>query len=303
MRRVRRAPMWWTHMGTWALVAMPAMAGAAGVWKEDCQCYRNVPWGAVQWFEPEVQKVLTQDLDFFPVSREQEPTPVIVYAHAAMTTKFIGPTQGAYLTLVQPARAAGMSFVSIEYRHPVKDDYIIPVPQDDITSAMRWIHEHAAALHLDTQNVFLMGHSRGTLALWTALRYQTDPQVRVNAVFGYNAQTTYRGEEMAERFLIESDRDAFVADFDARHPQHELFGSALAESGVANPPIRLHYEDPFYRTLVPASVFTEHHPDFGLAMCSAPALQTPSAPCTAVDRIPRDQAYDGVVDFFLQYVR
>jgi acetyl esterase/lipase len=285
------------------LAAMPVLAAAAGVWKEDCQCYRNVPWGKLQWFEPEVRKVLTQDLDYFPVSRGQAPTPVIVYAHAAMTTKFISPGQGVYTSLVQPARAAGMSVVSVEYRHPVKDDYIVPAPHDDIAMAMRWIHQHAAELHLDTGNVFLLGHSRGTLALWTALRYQADTEVRVNAVYGYNAQTTYRGDEMAQRFLVESDREGFVADFDTKHPQHDLFGSALDELGPANPPILLHYEQPFYRTLVPAAVFTEHHPDFGLALCSVPASHTLSAPCTAVDQVPRDHAYDGVVDFFLQYVR
>ncbi len=304
MRRFsKRAGMLSMHCAAAALAALPALAAAAGVWKEDCQCYRNVPWGTVDWFEPEVRKVLTQDLDFFPVSRDQAPTPVIVYAHAAMTTKFISPNQGVYLSLVQPARAAGMSVISVEYRHPVKDDYIVPAPHDDITEAMRWVRQNAEALHLDTNNVFLLGHSRGTLALWTALRYQADPEVRVNAVYGYNAQTTYRGEEMAARFLIESDRAGFVADYDTRHPQHDLFGSALDESGLANPPILLHYEQPFYRTLVPAAVFTEHHPDFGLAMCHTLSARTPSAPCTAVDQVPRDHAYDGVVDFFLQYVR
>jgi acetyl esterase/lipase len=293
----------WARCVAAAMVAMPVLAAAAGVWKEDCQCYRNVPWGKVQWFEPEVQKVLTQDLDYFPVSRDQAPTPVIVYAHAAMTTKFISTGQAVYTSLVQPARAAGMSVVSVEYRHPVKDDYIVPAPHDDITAAMRWIHQHAAELHLDINNVFLLGHSRGTLAVWTALRYQDDPEVRVNAVYGYNAQTTYRGDEMAQRFLIESDREGFVADYDSRHPQYDLFGSALDESGPADPPILLHYEQPFYRTLVPAALFTEHHPDFGLALCSTLSSRTPYAPCTAVDRIPRDHAYDGVVDFFLQYVR
>lgn len=304
MRRIwRRARMLSVRCVAVVLAVMPVLAEAAGVWKEDCQCYRNVPWGPVEWFEPEVRKVLKQDLDYFPVSRDQAPTPVIVYAHAAMTTKFISPNQGVYLTLVQPARAAGMSVISIEYRHPVKDDYIVPAPHDDIAEAMRWIREHAAQLRVDTDNVFLLGHSRGTLALWTALRYQSDPQVRVNAVYGYNAQSTYRGDEMAERFLIESDRARFVADYEAKHPQHALFGSALDESGLANPPILLHYEKPFYRTLVPAAAFAEHHPDFGLAMCSTLLAKTPSASCTAVDQVPRDHAYDGVVDFFLQYVR
>jgi acetyl esterase/lipase len=302
-REPANARMGWRHLATAALAAVPALAAAADGWNEGCQCYRNLVWGSAEWFEPEVRKVLKQDLDFFPVSRDQAPTPVIVYAHAAMTTKYIGTTQGTYLALVQPARAAGMSVISVEYRHPVKDDYIVPAPHDDITLALRWIHEHATALHLDMNNVFLLGHSRGTLALWTALRYQSDPEVRVNAVYGYNPQTTYRGDEMADHFLIESDRAGFVAEYEAGHPQHTLFGSALAESGLANPPILMHFEDPFYRRLVPASEFTEHHPDFGLAMCSTVQAKAPSTSCTAVDQVPRDHAYDGVVEFFLQYVR
>jgi acetyl esterase/lipase len=305
MREIsNHAPLLRTRIAvTFALAAVPALAAAADGWNESCQCYRNLVWGSAEWFEPEVRKVLKQDLDLFPVSRDQAPTPVIVYAHAAMTTKYISPMTGPYLSLVQPARAAGMSVVSVEYRHPVKDEYIVPAPHDDITQAMRWIHKHAIELHLDMNNVFLLGHSRGTLALWTALRYQNDPEVRVNALYCYNAQSTYRGDEMATHFLIESDRAGFVADYEALHPQHALFGSALAESSVADPPMLLHHSDPFYRRLVTASEFTEHHPDFGLAMCSTLQAKTPSASCTAVDQIPRDHAYDGVVDFFLQYVR
>jgi acetyl esterase/lipase len=293
-------------LAAWLIIS-PAVSHAGllgGVWHDDCACYRGMVWGSQEWFEPEVQKVLRQDLDYFPVSLDQQDSPLIIYAHAARATKYISSTRGAlYPVLIEQARANGFSVASIEYRHPVKDDFIVPAPQDDIAEATRWLRLHAAELGLDRRNVFYLGHSRGTLAVWTAVHYQSDPTVAVNAVYGFNAQTSYRGDEMARRFLIPGDRQSFVATYNRQHPQFALFGSALADATPTMPPMLLRFEQPFFRTLVPASEFTEHHPDFGLALCEGLSTRTPSAPCTAVDNTPIDHAYDGFVEFFLQYLK
>lgn len=295
----------------WAAWLAAAAVGAAhaqllgGTWHEDCQCYRNMRWGSESWYEPDIAKVLYQDLDFFPAAPDpQGGRPLIIYAHAARATKYISVSRGnLYPVLVQQARANGFSVASIEYRHPVKDDYIVPAPHDDIAEATRWLRAHASELDLDTRNVFYLGHSRGTLALWTALHYQADPQVRVNAVYGYNAQASYQGTEMADRFLIPEDREAFVASYQARHPQYALFGSALADASPDMPAVLLRYEKPFFRTLVPAELFTEHHPDFGLALCGQLLPRSRRAPCTALDNTSIEHAYDGFVEFFQQYLQ
>jgi len=277
---------------------------AAGSWHDDCQCYRNIDWGPETWFSVDIGKVLKQDLDFFPATPDpQGPRPLIIYAHAATATKYISVDRGSlYPVLVQQARANGFSVASIEYRHPVKEDYIEPAPHDDIAEATRWLRAHAGVLGIDTRNVFYLGHSRGTLALWTALHYRKDPQVHVNAVYGYNAQASYRGREVADLFLVPEDRESFVATYETRHPQHPLFGSALADSSQDMPGVLLRYEKPFFRRLVPSEEFTEHHPDFGLALCVQPLVRSPSATCTAVDNTSIEHAYDGFIEFFQQYL-
>ncbi len=297
----------WAIVGALLAGLLPVMAvaqGLGGVWHEDCQCWRNMPWGSAEWVEPDVGRLLKQDLDFFPLSRSQQGSPLIIYAHAATATKSISVTRGfLYPVLVQQARANGFSVASIEYRHPVRDDFIVPAPHDDVADATRWIRAHASELGVDPHNFFYLGHSRGTLTLWTALHDRADPEVQVNAVYGYNAQTTYRGSEMADDFIVPSDRAAFVAGYQARHPQYALFGSALADATPDMPPVLLRYSGHFFHTLVPAALFNEHHPDFGLALCARLLPRNPRAPCTAVDDTPIDHAYDGFVEFFSQYLR
>lgn len=290
----------------WALALAATAAQAAGTWHDDCQCYRNIDWGPETWYSVDIGKVLKQDLDFFPAPPDPQgrPRPLIIYAHAATATKYISVDRGSlYQVLVQQARANGFSVASIEYRHPVKEDYIEPAPHDDIAEATRWLRAHASVLDVDTRNVFYLGHSRGTLVLWTALHYRNDPQVRVNAVYGYNAQASYRGSEVADKFLIPEDRTRFVAAYEAKHPQHSLFGSALADASPDMPAVLLRYEKPFFRTLVPAELFTEHHPDFGLALCGQPLVRTRLAACTAVDNTAIEHAYDGFIEFFQQYLQ
>jgi acetyl esterase/lipase len=290
--------------GVMACAAVSARADLlGGTWYDSCACYRGMVWGSQAWYEPEVMKALQQDLDYFPVSRTQQNSPLIIYAHAAKSTKYIPAGGVLFTTLVEQARANGFSVASIEYRHPVKDDFIEPAPHDDIADATRWLRLHAAELAIDTRNVFFLGHSRGTLVVWTALHYQGDPTVAVNAVYGYNAQTTYVGDEMAQRFLIPDDRQTFVGTYDRQHPQYSLFGSALDDATATMPPMLLRYEKPFYRTLVPASEFTEHHPDFGLALCVRLQARSPRFPCIAVDNTPIEHAYDGFMEFFLQYLQ
>lgn len=291
-------------------LAMAAAAANAqllgGTWHDDCQCYRNMRWGSEVWYEPEVRKLLRQDLDYFPVLPDPAgaaPAPLIIYAHAATATKFISVDRGRlYPVVVQQARANGFAVASIEYRHPIKDDYIVPAPHDDIAEATRWLRAQAAELGIDRRNVFHLGHSRGSLAVWTALHYWDDPTARVNAVYAYNAQTSYRGSEMAERFLVPEDRAGFVADFESAHPQHPLFGSALADASGQMPAVLLRYEKPFHRRLVQAAEFDGHHPDFGLALCEGLLPRSPRASCTAVDDTPVEHAYDGFVEFFLQHL-
>ncbi len=186
-------------------------ASLGGTWDGEGYCYRGIVWGGESWFEPEVGKVLRQDLDFFPVVRDQCASPLILYIHPPRDTKMIDPARGAlYSRLVQQARANGFSVASVEYRQPVWDDLFDPAPDNDIAAARRWVHAHARQLGVDLGNVFFVDQSRGTLGLRTALQHRNDPAVRVNAAYSHHQRTTFRGVEVARRFVAESDGLGFV---------------------------------------------------------------------------------------------
>jgi hypothetical protein len=191
--------------------ARQGAAGLGGTWCLEGQCYRGIVWGPESWFDPAVGKLLRQDLDFFPVVRGQRATPLILYIHPSRDTKTIHPGRRLlYDRLVQEARAWGFSVASVEYRHPGLDDLIDATPDNDIAAARRWLHAHAGPLGIDAGNVFIVDQSRGTLGLRTALQHRHDPAVRVNAAYSHHERTTFRGLEVARRFVAESDGLGFV---------------------------------------------------------------------------------------------
>lgn len=196
----------------WAASPAPeGLAGVGGSWCVDGQCYRGIAWGGETWFDSDVGKMLRQDLDFFPFDCEQRASPLIIYLHPSLDTKTIYPTRGPlYAGLVQVARASGFSVASVEYRQPVWDDLLDPTPDNDIAAARRWVHAHARQLGVDVGNVFFVDQSRGTLGLRTALQHRRDPAVRVNAAYSHHERTTFRGVEVARRFVAESDGLGFV---------------------------------------------------------------------------------------------
>jgi len=228
-----------------------------------------------------------------------------------------------------PALRAGYSFASIEFRHPVTNENLPNsatdpgVPHYDVARALQFIRANADALGIDKRNVFLVGQSRGTLTLWTALQddmarpKSNDPvareSTRVNAVYGFQAQTTYDGTEFANLFIVKEDRPAFIADFDAEHPHYAQFGSAIrsVSAGVdPDPPVRLIYDGPVVpRRVSYAEIETLnpiHYPNYGPALCQAYVVAFGnSARCTydADTRYKDDPiaAFAGYIDFFNQH--
>jgi hypothetical protein len=287
------------------LLTLLAVAGHAqnGHWEDDCACYRDMRWGSARWIEPATGQQLTQSLDFFPLSMTASKQPLVIYAHPNLATKTIQTTDPRWSRLIAPARAAGFAVASIEFRHPVENDDIVPTPHNDLAQAIRWITDHADTLGIDTRNVFYLGHSRGSLLLWTALAYSGVLPDSVNAVYCYNGQVSYRGKELAERFVFAPDRAQILNEWLQEHPQDPLFGSALYSVDAADPPLLLKYELAFFNRLVSAAEINEHHPDFGLAMCAAYAEAGIGSRCQAIDQVPSEQGYDGFVPFFQKYLR
>ncbi|MDG9923348.1 MULTISPECIES: alpha/beta hydrolase fold domain-containing protein [unclassified Pseudomonas] len=280
---------------------------------------RNLCYGEATWNEPtlEGEPLLEQVFDYFPLAGAT-PAPLVIWAHPNGKTKWLKPGSEAYLALVQQAHDQGFAFVSLEFRHPVSNEDIVPVPHRDIAQAIQFIRANAEALGVDPDNLFLVGQSRGSLGLWTALQNDmADPgsddqllqqSTRVNAVFAYQGQTTYDGREFADLFLIEADRRAAKAKWKKDHPQYALFGSAIRSVGDDDPPVLLRYAHPFVGRPLSAREMARqdslHYPDMGPALCAAYAQAFgDNRHCSAQDNVPAGQAFDGYAQFFRQYLR
>lgn len=289
---------------------------------------KDICYGPAAWRERTLGGTWQQQrLDFYraPGVGAGALAPLIVWAHPNGSSKSIAPGSAADSVLLQPALAAGFSFASIEFRHPVAnaneaDSPTDPgVPHYDLARALQFLRANAAVLGIDRRNVFVVGGSRGTLSLWTVLQddmaVPTSPDpvarqsTRANAAFAYNAQTTYDGREFADLFLVEADRAAFKAAWQAQHPKYAQYGSSIQSASADDPPVMLRYDQNFVGRLVTqaelASVDYVHYPDYGLAMCAAYGIAGIGARCTveAGPQFDGMAGYSGYVDFFRQHLR
>lgn len=289
---------------------------------------KDLCYGTAAWREPTLGGTwLQQRFDFYraPGASGTALAPLIVWAHPNGSSKAIAPGSGPDNMLLKPALAAGFSFASVEFRHPVVNESEADsannpgVPHRDLARALQFIRANASALGIDPRNVFVVGGSRGTLSLWTVLQpdmaIPTSPDpvarqsTRANAAFAYNAQTTYDGREFADLFLVEADRPAFKAAWQAQHPKYAQFGSSIQSASADDPPVMLRYDQSFIGRLVTvqelANVDSVHYPDYGLAICAAYRMAGIGARCT-VEADPRFEGmagYVGYVDFFSQHLR
>ena len=281
--------------------------------------WRNLCYGSATWNEPTLDgnPLLEQVFDYFPLPGGSS-APLIIWAHPNGKTKWLKAGNESYEALVQQAHDQGFAFVSLEFRHPVTNDDIVPAPHQDIAQAIQFIRANATALDIDPDNLFLVGQSRGSLGLWTALQSDmADPNsdhavqqqsTRVNAVFAYQGQTTYDGREFADLFLVEGARRAAKAKWKRDHEQYALFGSAIKSVSDDDPPAMLRYAEPFVGRLLSAAEMAAHdplhYPDMGPALCDAYAQAFDDEQhCSAEDGVPLERAFDGYAQFFRQHLR
>lgn len=239
---------------------------------------------------------LRQRFDYFrPTSAPlSQKLPLVIWAHPTGETEKITPNSPHMGQLVNPALEKNFAFMSIEFRHPVSSQLAPPakaqldIPNTDITRAVQWARAWANELGIDPKNVFLIGQSRGTLSLLTALSpnmavndgtYLAQSS-RVNAIYAVQAQTTYEETQVANTFIHPDDRTRFINNY----PNFINPGSAINQISVNDPPVAMRYEraptDPLLQTIVPLHLpnkdmscsypqdgcFDEHHPNFGLKL-------------------------------------
>lgn len=272
-------------------------------------------WGPVGWNEPtRGDAALQQNLDFYPPPAQAAPAPLIVWAHPNGMDKTLPPNSAMRAALLPAALQAGYAFASVEFRHPVVNAPATPdspVPHTDLADALVYLAAHAQTLGIDARNIFLVGQSRGTLGVWTAMQANAPTTwPRVRAVFGVNAQTSYQGNDFAQWFLVEPDRAEFLAEFNRRNPNAERYGSAVRDVTLAAPPVHLRYDAPVIpRQLTLAEMGTQdpvHYPDFGPVLCEAYARAgLPAGTCSyEADKKYKDRpdrAFEGYVQYFDRY--
>jgi acetyl esterase/lipase len=87
------------------------------------------------------------------------------------------------------ADLAGKGWVAASVNYRLASRYHFPDPVDDVISALKWIHDNAARLHVDTTRVVLIGDSAGgELAMATAFNPDIgkDQSVKIRAVISWS---------------------------------------------------------------------------------------------------------------------
>ncbi|HJV72449.1 hypothetical protein [Ideonella sp.] len=273
----------------------------------NCNCYRNVAYGSVTWFEPTTRKYAKQIMDIWMPNGVTQPDglPIVYYGHPNGSTHSIPLDKTAGSTwskLIKPLTDRGYVFVSYEFRHPVVN-YVEgkPAPRYDIQKAINFFSgNYALSLGADPGNSFITGQSRGGgLGILTALTGTFRNGTEVRAVWTYQAQTSFDCNEMASTFVIESDRAAFLAQC----KQVPGAGSSLSSVTPAAPPIVASYDRLFHKVLVPASEVDVHYPDFGWQLCVNYGAQGVAAQCQPNETIDQANAWVGMADYFTAHLQ
>lgn len=242
---------------------------------------------------------LAQRFDYFrPTSADlSQKLPLVIWAHPSGETENMPLPGPRFQKQVIPALEKNFAFMSIEFRHPVSSQLAptnpptppqLDIPNTDITHAVQWVRAWADELGIDPKNIFLMGQSRGTLSLLTALSpnmatsdgapYMTQSS-RVSAAWAVQAQTTYRKGQVRDTFIHPDDHKKFSNSY----AEFIKPGSAIDQISVNDPPLALRYEhaptDPELKTVIPLHMpnddktcsyadgcFDLHHPNFGLKL-------------------------------------
>ncbi len=205
--------------------------------------------------------------------------PLLVYFHPNGVTKSLTVGGDIYNNVVLPALTAHFAVASVEFRHPVVDDFLFDhksdgstgpglgyLPSNDTGYAVQFMRAHSVKLGVDPNNVFSVGYSRGSLSLWQALQ----PDLKTssynfssipNGFYGYQAQTTYKCAEFATWFVTSSnannnghnDQADSLSECQTKYTgasgtlYYPMFTSAV-DSLISSTrlPIMIRYRDAFY---------------------------------------------------------
>ena len=135
--------------------------GCTGNANGGCIAHRNIAYATVPGVDANLLSLDLYTADPMP----SKPVPVVIWVHGG------GWAIGDKSNGMQVKRAlftgAGYCFVSINYRLSPKQQngnpnrIMYPVHEQDVASAIAWVHSHAAEYGGDPERIALMGHSAG----------------------------------------------------------------------------------------------------------------------------------------------
>lgn len=113
------------------------------------------------------------------------PFPAVILVHGGGWTsgdKSGGPNKALIAPMQDPLGQAGIAWFSINYRLAPAHQY--PACFDDVMTALKWVHAHAAEYRLDPKRIALAGESAGAhLAALAAVRADQDTPVAAVVAF------------------------------------------------------------------------------------------------------------------------
>lgn len=283
-------------------------------------------WGSYRWKEPAWGcRDVGQTFDFWPAQGGDLTTnhPTIVYFHPNATGSHLGNASAFYNNVILPAITSGWNVASVEFRHPVIDQYLAPslggqVPANDTGLAIQFLRAHAKTLGVSTNNLFAFGYSRGSLSLWQQLQPDLGggttgrPSSLVSGYFGYQSQTTYQCNQYESLFLDPNDPSTadYIAQCNADNPYEAQFGSAVSSVTAGSLPVHLQYQQDFVlqpgtrkkiqkvgAAWLVANFETEHYPDYGIALLNAYAAHGNTRMQYPEPNIPAALQFTGWQDF------
>jgi len=137
---------------------------------------------------------------FVPEGKGPFPTCILVHGGG-----FINGTKQHYITpLFEPLSKAGFTWFTIDYR--LAPTHRWPACADDVTAAVRWVHDHAAEYKVDPQRIALIGESAGGhLVSWVGSQNEKEKLglaavVPIYAPHDFEMQVKHHNNQLSKSF-------------------------------------------------------------------------------------------------------
>ena len=269
----------------------PIQLSALEAYRTSATSWFGAPYGAATWDEPGVGPMSQViDIDIPTGTAPVNGWPVLVYFHANGADRIVGGASNMGTLVKAPALAAGIAFVSVEFRHPVTN-VGEGAPHDDIGKALQYIRALHAALNLDRTKFYGVCRSRGNLAIWQSMQpdmangsaptYVARQSSRLQGIWGMNSQIAYSVQRFCDLYVLPADHAAVLAE----NPDNPAWKNAIDDVPTADvlPQIAMVHDSPYFNRLLSKAELDAwdalpdkavvHYPDAGPKMRDAYAAR------------------------------